>query len=180
MHCGPCEVTPDAGQQHLIPLAGHAVARFHDRKIDVFGTIGVRVGGTDITGIGHPIQVVIGGRRHEGAVGRHDNVVPLALAAENVDQAIVVDVQQSDVVAVRHPVKVGVAVGVGKGAVLVFVNRHAPPTVARGDVHVHIAHHHIDVPVEVQICCMNVAPKSIGGAEAQIHHVKAQAFIWRS
>ena len=131
--------------------------------------VGIGVVGAHVAGVGHPVQIVIRRARRQRAVVGHDHLITGTFSTQDVHEPVVVDVEQRHVVAVRDPVERVRAVRVGQHAIHVLVNRHAPSAVARGDVDVHVGHHHIQVAVQVQIGGMHVPPKSVGGREAQVH-----------
>ena len=170
-------VAPDALEQHLVPLAGHAVVGADDGVIDLFLTVRVGVGRAHVAGIRNAVQVKVRRPAHEFAVVGHDDLVPGAFSAQDVDEAVVVDVQERHVVAVGDPVKGRGAVRVVQGAPVVFIDGHPPAAVARRDVHVHVGYDHVRIPVQVQIGGVHIAPETIGGAESEVDRIEPEAHV---
>ena len=177
MHRGSRKVATDARQQQLVPLPRHAVAGVRFREGRFLLAVGGGVRGAYVACVRHAVQVVVRRAGCQGTVVGHDDVVTRAFAAQDVDQSVVVDVEQGHVVAVRHPVEVGVAVGVLERAIDVFVDGHAAAAVARWNVDIHVRNHHVEVAVQVEVGRVHVATKAVARAESQIDGVESEADV---
>ena len=147
MHRGACVVSSYALEEHIVPLTRHAVVGTYNGIVNRFRAIGTGVCRAHVARIGNSVQVVVRRCRYEVAVVGHNDIVPLAFTAEDVDEAVIVYIQKRHVVTIGDPVEDGVAVRIVESSVDVFIYGDASAAVARRYINIHVGNHHIIISI---------------------------------